>query len=332
MNAANPPISVLQFQSEVNSRLDAFELKLMSLGILDAPARRQSVESEFNSLTTDMDEFELKGSLPALAQIVQRVLGSFEFHDVRVHKFSDGQTQERCIKCRYGHGHLSEGISVRRELHVFNKHLKFTRRHQVTPGKELIVIKHAAQSTGPASKPTCIFSQELGEIISAGEYQLAIKATTAQTQAERESALQALAEVSITQDVGTRRGEREMLVSPKAFDRAVTKWSAYAAGIQKPTAPNSDHRAKLLERETAQQGYAEDGTVAAWEYMLKVHGSLVCDEWKQFPLFVADMGAKPSTAHILCRFKNRGLFNKANIRWMTRKQARVEGLGILSAG
>lgn len=251
-----------------------------------------------------------------------------EVHNVRVHIFSNGTSMELCLRCRYGKGFLSEGIGVNRLPHTFNRHANdwrgYTKRHQVSDGKQLVIVRHETKSE-PVDNPACIVSKELGSVISARESQLAIKAST--DQVERENTIRALADVSRQQDAGTRRNAREYLINPSAFNHVVEIWSA--EGIPHPTAPNSDHKAKLLERGTAQQGYGEDGTEAAWRYILKTHGSFVCLEWRQYPRFVQDMGCKPSTGHILCRFKNRGTFNKSNCRWMTRKQARIEGLGLL---
>ncbi|MGB9233892.1 MAG: hypothetical protein WCC04_05725 [Terriglobales bacterium] len=208
----------VQFLAEVNDRLDAFALSLLTVGLSDAEARRQSMESQFHTAIQSMDDFELEqDGLPLLSRMMRAVLDSLEVHDVRAHIFSDGNRSERCAQCRYGRGILQDGIAVNRRPHTFNRHLcdgkGLTRRHQVAKDKELVIVRHETQSSGPASKPLCAVSQDLGEVISAGECQLAMKASAAESQAEREDAISRLADASWKQDVGVKRDRHERLMT-----------------------------------------------------------------------------------------------------------------------
>ncbi|MEO8641870.1 hypothetical protein [Pseudomonas sp.] len=49
-------------------------------------------------------------------------------------------------------------------------------------------------------------------------------------------------------------------------------------------------------------------------------GISVCDEWKSFESFYADMGDKPSPSHSIGRIDNNGNYCKANCRWETAKE------------
>jgi len=321
------------FLATVQERLDAFQLELLSIGVPDPQTRRDSLEREFLAAVSQFDAFESEGSLQKLDGMIADQLDLVrEVHTVKVHTFSNGDQMERCDQCRYGLGFLSDGISVYREPHTFNRHIHdwkgFTKRHQYAKGKVLVIVRLESKSDGPVTFAVPMPSTELSK----AETQAVQKYIDARTTEERESALQALASVNRRQDVGTRRDGREMLVSPKAFDRAASNWSAYSAGIlYKPTTPNSDHATKLQERADAQAGYTEDPsrynpTVAAWDYVVETYPDLVCDRWKQYPLFFEDMGSKP-VDRSLCRYRNAGRFEPGNVFWATKKQAAFERMG-----
>lgn len=49
-------------------------------------------------------------------------------------------------------------------------------------------------------------------------------------------------------------------------------------------------------------------------------GIRICEQWRDFDTFLADVGTRPSAAHTLDRIDNDGHYEPGNVRWATRTQ------------
>jgi len=57
----------------------------------------------------------------------------------------------------------------------------------------------------------------------------------------------------------------------------------------------------------------------SWHYYGE-RGVTVCNRWRDFTVFLTDMGDRPSPHHSLDRIDNDGNYEPGNVRWATRIQ------------
>lgn len=78
----------------------------------------------------------------------------------------------------------------------------------------------------------------------------------------------------------------------------------------------------------AKRGNARRPEYSCWKHMLRRcsqskykyyrgRGIAVCERWKTFANFLADMGPRPSLKHTLDRINNDGNYEPGNVRWAT---------------
>jgi hypothetical protein len=284
---------------DISARLDSFQLGLQADGCTPDRAQsfRDDVHFAFNTAVARMDSFEAEDRAPTLLNtLIEQCRQRLEFHTVREFVTSSGERIARCEQCRYAANYLSEDFSVgtpNRKPHTYNRHLFFTKRHQAAPGKELFVVTHVEESSGPVDVSLTV-TPEVSELV----------------------------KESRQRDDFTIEGKRVQIASIEVLDKECMGTPYGPSAVR----ANSDHAYTLQQRQKAQDEDLEC-TYERWERLVNNHRKglyQVCREWVySFPRFRSDMGLCPQ-AQRLIRKGDRGVFDKANCFWGTQHDESAE--------
>lgn len=146
-------------------------------------------------------------------------------------------------------------------------------------------------------------------------------------------------------DLKGKRFGRWLVIEKYSCDRHGSRWLCLCdCGIRKTIAGNeltrnasrscgcfakteSSRRAYCHGHAASTNGKQESLTYRSWHSMLSRCGKRkwyeavsVCEHWKSFANFLADMGERPSRLHTIDRINSTGIYEPGNCRWATIKQ------------